>query len=165
MKLSSRRCPSPAAPSVHPLHGGTPSHHPVPGGTPSRHPLHGRTPSHHPLSPSPVGRCMCGGRVRGGCAGCACPSRCAREECQPLSHGHPPPPSPAGIKLLLTWDPISFIAAPTFPPRQPPGRERQQLRDGEGEPRTKSIFDWRVQKSAGRYVGARAACPPRRTGS
>lgn len=44
----------------------------------------------------------------------------------------PPPPSPTGIKLVLTWDPISFIVAPTFLPCQPPGRERRQLRDGEG---------------------------------
>lgn len=61
--------------------------------------------------------------------GCARPARCAgSSECQPCVTGTPSS-LPAAIKLLLTWDPISFIAARTFPPCQPLGRGRENKVD------------------------------------
>lgn len=81
------------------------------------------TPSHVPLGPFPVGWCLCGGRVQRAVP--ARPGVRGSSECQPCVTGTPSS-LPAGIKLLLTWHPISFIAAPTFPPCQPFGRARRQ---------------------------------------
>lgn len=103
-------------------------------------PLPWQAPSHCPPSPFPVGWCLCGGEGPGEL--CLPVQVCEGGMPSPESWA-PPPPSPAGIKLVLTWDPVSFIAAPTFPTPLPPRRE--QLRGA----RTKSLFDWRVQNSGG----------------
>lgn len=90
------------------------------------------------LSLFPAGWCL-GGRVRGGCTGCACPYRCARRGGMPTTESRPPSrPSWDKARPHLGTDLTSTAptSAPPSPasPRAPPGPK------GGSEGRTEPIF-------------------------
>ena len=139
------------------------------GSAPSRQakpssPLRGAFPAPaHPFSRGPVPGCRQGGS---GAAAWAVPARpgVRGSNANPWVTGTPSSlPSRDKARPHLGSD-LTYQGSHLSPPPAPRNGEAAAPAPARGA-RTKSIFAWKVPKSAGRYAGSRAACPPRRTGS